>query len=188
MCSSSKQFRKDLGSTEDQSASGKVKALPSVVALEAPFPLQTWFLKVLLSIFENKLISLKFGMPYLFWGGVPATPPRTLTEEERQSTVQRYDCQNISLFIFLEATPVCGLKRSQPLLCVYSHIWQCLVVFGNEKDDILKEWLSFLNDKIVIIPHVSTTVSSLVMYRTLLFSRMNLEIYLALILKIKCIW
>lgn len=151
--------------------SGKVKASHSVVALEAHSASHIWFLKVFLSIFENKLISLTVDMPYLVLGRSPSNSPRTLAEEE----TLRKCCAKVRLLkhfsvCFLEATPGCGLKRSQPVLWLYSHTWRCLVIFGDE-EHILKQWLGFLNDKIIIISHVYTTLSSLVTYLTLLSSK-----------------
>lgn len=79
--------------------------------------------------FEKKLISLTFSMLYLVLGGSPSKSPRTLAEEERL----RKHCAKVWLskhfsVHFLEATPGCGLKRSQPvLLTVFPH----MAMFGH---------------------------------------------------------
>lgn len=111
------------------SASGKVKDSPSAVAFEAPSPLQIWFLKVFLSISKNKMNSLKFGMPYLFWGGVLATPPWTLTEEERL----RKHCAKVrlskyfSLRFFGSNSHLWVKKKPATSLTVFPH----MAMFGN---------------------------------------------------------
>lgn len=95
--SSSKHSGTTLALLENPT-SGKVKDSLSAEALEANSPLHIWFLKIFLSIFENKWISLILGK---CWGGALATPPgQWLKRRDYENILQRYDCQNTSQFVF----------------------------------------------------------------------------------------
>jgi len=73
--------------------------------------------KVFLSIFENKLISLTFGMSCLVLGRSASNSLRTQAEEEklRKHCAKVWLSKHFSVH-FLEVIPGCELKRSQPVL------------------------------------------------------------------------
>lgn len=190
MCSSSKHSERPWLYWKP-SALGKLKALPSVVALEAPSPWQTWFLKVFLCILEDKLISLTFGMPYLVLQRSLSNSPQ---DTDWRGETKKALCKGMAVKTFLSSffgsssslwvkmKPATSLTVF-PQTAMFGNFWQWERWYFEGVVEF-SQWQNYNN----ISCFYHTVITGNVSYSAFFKNSLNLEIYFALILKIKCIW